>query len=299
MKIVVIIAIVVLCVGIIGYIGTSVFIANKFLKPLYTQFTQQSTDIAPDGIDFNVKTSDNLNISGWLFKNNGAKCAIVLIPGIHQNRISGDYGGQGIAQLLLANDYGVAVYDPRGTGLSGGNTVGFGSTEGRDVLAVLKYLSDNGYSKKDIGLIGSSLGGITTLQNLDALKDTGAIIVDSAATAVMPIIEREMKKENIPSFLNPGIFTAAKIIFGVDIASVRPIDKVTSNTDTPILFMHGTKDSFIPFENSKELVAASGSESKLVAFEDADHVQSFKTNPQLFEQTVFSFLSQQMPQCTQ
>ncbi len=289
----------ILGIGLIGYIGASVFIANKFLKPLYTQFSEKSTVVAPDAVDFNVKTSDNIDISGWLFKNNGAKCAVMLAPGIHKNRISGDYGGVQIAQLLLANGYGVVMYDPRGTGLSDGNTVGFGATEGRDVLAVLEYLTDNGYSAKDIGIIGSSLGGITTLQNLDTLKDTGAIIADSAATAILPIIEREMKKENIPSFLNPGIFTAAKILYGVDIPSVRPIDKVAKNTDTPILYIHGVKDSFIPFSNSEELVKASGESSKLIAFENADHVGSFKSDPDLYEAEVFSFLSTRMPQCSQ
>ncbi len=297
MKLTLIILVIILVIAIVAYVGVSWFIANKFLQVKHTTFTEKSSDIAPNATDFEVKTSDNISISGWLFKNNNAACVIALAPGIHQNRISGDYGGQGIAQMAISKGYGVLMYDPRGSGFSGGNTLGFGSTEVRDINAVIKYLTDNGYNEKNIGIIGSSLGAITTLQDLDQTKNIGAVIVDSAATAIQPIIEREMKKEKIPAFLNPGIFAVSKIFYGVDIPSVRPIDKVAANTQKPILFIHGTKDSFIPFSNSEDLVKASGPQSKLVAFEGADHVKSFTSNPELFEQEVFSFIESQMPQC--
>ncbi len=297
MKKIIIAAVVIIVIGIIAYFGVSFYIAQKFLKPLHIQFTEKSTDIAPQAIDFEVKTSDNIDISGWLFKNNEAACVILLVPGIHQNRISGDYGGQGIAQLALASGYGVAMYDPRGSGFSGGNTLGFGSTEVNDVNSVTQYLADQGYAKENIALIGSSLGAITTLQNLDQTKELGALVVDSAATSIQPIIEREMLKEGIPSFLNPGVFFVSKVIYGADIGSVVPIEKVAKYSSKPILFIHGVKDSFIPFSNSEELVKASGDQSKLVVFQNADHVQSFKTDPELFETEVFSYLSSQMPQC--
>lgn len=296
MKIAFIIIGILLILGIVAYFGISWFIANKFLQPKHIQFTEKSSSIAPNAIDFEVKTTDNIDLKGWFFKNN-ASCAIVLVPGIHQNRVSGDYGGQGIAQMALSKGYGVVMYDPRGSGLSGGKTLGFGDTEVRDVNAVIKYLIDQGYPEKNIGIIGSSLGAITTLQDLDETNKLGALVVDSAASVIQPIIEREMRKEKIPSFLNFGIFAVSKIIYGVDIPSVRPIDKVKEYSSKPILFIHGVKDSFIPFSNSEELVKASGPQSKLVAFENADHVGSFKTDPKLFESEVFSFLESQMPQC--
>lgn len=289
---------VILLVIVIAYFGVSWFIANKFLQPKHIQFTEESSAIAPNAIDFSVITSDNIDLKGWFFKNNAA-CAIILVPGIHQNRVSGDYGGTGIAQMALSKGYGVVMYDPRGSGFSGGNILGFGATEVRDVNAVIKYLTDQGYNFKNIGIIGSSLGAITTLQDLDETNTLGALVVDSAATAILPIIEREMVKEKIPTFLNPGIFMVSKIVYGVDIPSVMPIDKVKEYSTKPILFIHGVKDSFIPFSNSEELVKASGSQSKLVAFKNADHVQSFKTDPEFFETEVFSFISSQMPQCGQ
>ncbi len=297
LKTILIILAILFVLGVAAYVGISWFIANKFLQPKHLTFTQKSSAIGPGAQDFEVNTTDNINLKGWFFKNN-ATCAVVLVPGIHQNRISGDYGGQGIAQLALEKGYGVIMYDPRGSGFSGGNTLGFGATEVRDVNAVLKYLTDSGYASKNIAVIGSSLGGITTLQDLDITKDLGAVIVDSAATAIKPIIEREMVKEKIPTFMNPGIFLASKLLYGVDIGSVRPIDKVKEYSSKPILFIHGVKDVFIPFQNSEELLKASSPQSKLVAFADADHVQSFKTDPELFEKEVFSFLSAQMPQCS-
>lgn len=297
MKIALIIICVVLLLGIIAYGGASIYIARKFVAPLHTQFTEESSAIGPGALDFTIKTSDNVDISGWFFRNN-SQCAILLAPGIHQNRISGDYGGQGIAQMALTKGYGVIMYDPRGSGKSGGDVLGFGSTEVNDINAVLKYVKEQGYVSSNIGIIGSSLGAITTLQNLNNLQDIGGIIADSGASSLQPIIERELKKEGIPSFVNPGIFLAAKLVYGVDIPGVRPIDKVKANSSKPILFIHGVKDSFIPFSNSEELVKASGPQSKLVAFETADHVESFKKDPELFEKEVFTYLENQMPQCS-
>lgn len=281
---------------IILYIGISFYIVHKFLQPKHTTFTEKSTVIAPNAIDLNIKTSDNIDLSGWFFKND-SKCAIILVPGIHQNRISGDYGGKGIAQLALNKGYGVVMYDPRGSGFSEGTILGFGYTEVNDINAVIKYLNNSGYKVQNIGIIGSSLGAITTLQDLDSLKNIGAIVVDSPASAMQPIIERELKKEKIPAFLNPGIFLISNLVYGVGITAVRPIDKVTANSNKPILFIHGVKDEFIPFKNSEDLLNASGPQSKLVAFPDANHVKSFTTDPELYEKEVFSFMSSQMPQC--
>lgn len=295
MKMIVILLIIIV-LSLLVYFGISFYIANKFIQPKHIAFTEKSDVVGPNATDFSIKTIDNIDLSGWYFKNN-AKCAVVLIPGIHQNRISGDYGGMGIAKLALSKGYGVVMYDPRGSGESGGSVIGFGSTEVNDINAVLSYLEKAGVTAQHTAIIGSSLGAITTLQDLDVTHNAGALVVDSAATSIKPLIERELIKEKIPTFLNPGIFLITKIVYGVDIPGVRPIDKVAAYKSKPILFIHGVKDSFIPFSNSEELVRASGPDSRLVAFPNADHVQSFKADPQLYEDEVFSFISQQMPQC--
>lgn len=284
---------------IVGYFGVSWYIAHVFATSAGLQFTEKSSVVSPNAKEFTVITSDNVSVSGWYFEStNNNSCAIILVPGFGQNRVNSSYGSVQIAKELLANGYNVAMFDPRGSGLSEKTRLGFGSTEGNDILGVLSFVNDQETASKNIGIIADSLGAITTLQFLPKLSGVGAIVVDSPAERIQPLVEKSLRERNIPSFLFPGIFIAAKYIFGADVFSVRPIDKV-ANSSRELLFLHGDKDTTISIQNSRNLSAASNPKNKLVVFSEAEHVQTYKTDPEKYRTEVFGFLFSQMPQCIQ
>lgn len=279
------------------YFGISLLIAFTLSQPSKVHFNEASSVVSPDGIDATFKTSDQVTISGWYFPSSASpSCVAILVPGFGQTRISSEYGNVKIARDLIGEGYGVLMFDPRGSGLSTNTQLGFGSTEGRDVLGAVKYLNSQGVPSKNIGILANSLGAIATLQFLPQLKDVGAIVADSPATTIQPLVENSLRERNIPSFLYPGIFIAAKYILGVDVPSVRPIDMVT-NSQREILYLHAEKDKTIPLQNSKDLLAASNPKSKLIVFPNAQHSQTYKTDPVKYRTEVFSFLSLQLPQC--
>lgn len=296
-KKIVIIAGIIAALLVLAYVGVSIFIANKFTTPHHNPLTVGKDAVSANSKDVEFTTADNVLLKAWSFPVEAAKCAVIFIPGVDQNRINPDYNGVQLTKDTLAEGYSVLLYDPRGSGTSGGDRIGYGSLEGQDIRAAIKYMNTQGFPSENIGLIGSSLGAITTLQNIELLDDVGAVVVDSPGTEMTPLIENGLKTEHVPTFLAPGIFTAAKYLFGVDIMSVRPIDHVGKTPDRAILYLHGVADSLIPVENSRTLVKASSSKSKLVEFAGAEHVKTYSTNPELYRTEVFSFLKDQMPQC--
>lgn len=295
---VIILSAVALIILLTAYLGISLYIANTLSTSQNLQFSNSLSDVDKNGKEFTTKTRDNITISGWFFPSiQNKKCAIVLVPGFGQNRVDPSYGGIPIAQDLLKNGYGVAMFDPRGSGYSQKTRLGFGSKEGEDTLAVISYLSSQGIQPQNTGIIANSLGAITTLQFLKDYKNVGAIVVDSPAEAIQPFVERGLHDRNIPSFLFPGIFFMSKYFLSIDIPSVRPIDKIKEDTNRKLLFLHGEDDTLITPSNSLHLQQLSNPASKRVVFKNAGHVQTYKTNPELYKESVYSFLKDELPGC--
>ena len=66
--------------------------------------------------------------------------------------------------------------------------------------------------------------------------------------------------------------------------------EAVKRTSLPILFIHGTEDVFVPPEMSRELYDAAAGEKELLFVEGAGHVQAPDKEPELYYETVFSFL---------
>ena len=287
-----------LIILLVSYVGVGLYIANILSTTQYLQFSNSIQDVNKNGKEFTVQARDNVKISGWFFPSQqDKKCAIVLVPGFQQNRVDPGYGGISIAQELLQKGYGVAMFDPRGSGYSQRTRLAFGSKEGEDTLAVISYLSKIGIQPQNIGILANSLGAITTLQFIKEYKNVGAIVVDSPAEAIQPFVEQGLRERSIPSFLFPGIFFASKLFLNTDILSVRPIDKITEDPNRKLLFLHGENDTLINPSNSLHLLQKSNSSSKRVVFQNAGHVQTYKTDPQLYADTVYTFFKNELPGC--
>ena len=83
----------------------------------------------------------------------------------------------------------------------------------------------------------------------------------------------------------------AKWIFRFDVKDVRPIDHVAAS-DTPILFIHGTKDAPMPYTESEKLYAAAKNPlSRLELFEGVWHIGGHMVKPERYIQLVREFVA--------
>lgn len=285
----------ILLVLFVAYVGISIYIATQLTKPVPSPITEDPKIVSENFQDVSFTTSDGFRLKGWLFKNPESDKLIIFVSGTNQNRTGEYYGTIQIAKEAFDRGYSVLLFDRRTTGESDGDRITFGIPERLDIVSAVEFSTEKGYDRKNIGIIANSLGAISTLMGISELNDVGAIVLDSPASRVQPIVENILQKEkHLPAFLNPGVFLAANLLYAIDLSKVEPIMEVQKVSNRIFLYLHGDKDSVIPKSNSEELLSKSNPESKLVVFEGAAHVKTYRTNPELYRTEVFNFLNSQL-----
>ncbi|OGY30585.1 MAG: hypothetical protein A3A57_02250 [Candidatus Woykebacteria bacterium RIFCSPLOWO2_01_FULL_41_12] len=288
-----ILIIVVLIIAIL-YLGLSLYVSHVMTSPL-----SRHIDISPEVISNNFEdvgfaASDGITLKGWFFKGSSDRL-VIMVTGLLPNRVNTEYLGPVIMLELIRGGYAVLAYDTRAHGQSAGNRVGYGSVEGRDVVGAVNFAKIRGFEGKNIAIIADSTGAISTLLVIDEIKDVGAIVLDTPAADFQKIVSNRLWVEKkIPPFFHPAIFFFNKIFFDVDIGKAKPIEKIALDPERKLLFLHGAKDETTPLENSKQLLTLANKESKLVVFEEGRHIETYKSDPDLYRKEVFGFLETEL-----
>lgn len=280
---------------ILVYVGVCVYIAVQLTKSVPSPLTDSPDTVSENSQNIEFTTSDNFNLKGWLFKNPESHKLIIFVNGTNQNRAGADYKTLEIAKEAYSRGYSVLLFDRRTTGESDGDRITFGIPERLDVIAAVKFAEEHGYKAEHIGIIANSMGAIATLMAISELSNVGAIVLDSPAARMQPVVEHILKNEQkLPEFLNPGIFTVARILFDANLDKVQPVEEVKKVPERVFLYLHGADDPVIFKENSEELLQNSNPESKLIIFPGAQHVQTYASNPELYKNEVFTFIDKNL-----
>lgn len=287
---------VVLAIIICGfYVGYSVYAANRLTQAIPSRIDTSPKFVSNDFEDVTFRSQDGVELSGWFFKAKGER-AVIFVSGLTQNRVNNGYFTLFIAHDLYEKGYSVLLYDSRGEGQSQKVRLGFGGPrDGSDVVGSVRFLEKRGFDPKKIGIIGDSVGAITLVENAQRLSGVGALVVDSPAARFAPVVANILVHDyHISKIFDPGIFFFAKNLFGVDIEAVNPIDEIQKVPERKFLILHGANDNVIPAEDGKQLIKRAGQGSKLVIFENAFHVETYKSDPDLYRKEVFGFLDSEL-----
>ena len=285
--------VIILC---IGYFGFSFYVADTLTKPTLNPNDDSPSFVAPDVATVTFSATDGIPLPGWLYQNtlpNANKRIIIMVSGNGQNRANDDYYALFITHTLYQEGYSVLMYDPREIGTHETRD-DFGQTRGNDVLGAVRFVEQKGYAPKNIGIIADSLGTAAVLMVVEKLNGIGPIVIDSGIARMQQVVEHLLQTDHgVPPFFYPGIFYLAKTIYHIDINSINPVDHVKMVPNRAFLFLVGTNDKVVPIENSKELLQAADSASKLVIFPGAMHVHTYRSNPTLYLKSLNSFFNQQ------
>lgn len=286
----------ILIVLILVYFGFSLYVAHEMTKRMAPRLDVSPTVVSENYEDVQFKSTDELVLKGWLFKSDSDKL-VIMVAGLLPNRIDTEYYAMWIAKDLVDQGYNVIMFDSRAHGKSEGQRKSYGWFEGNDILGAVVFAKDQGFKPQNIAILGDSTGAISTLMVADQLSEVGALIIDSAATNFKPIIiDRLWVEKKVPPFFSPAIFFFTDTVFGLKIGEVKPIDKLTLVPERKFLFLHGGLDETIPVEESKKLATSANPESKLVIFPDGKHIETFKSDPDLYRKEVLGFLSRELGQ---
>lgn len=188
--------------------------------------------------------------------------------------------------------YSILLPDARSHGTSEGRFISMGWLERKDnLLWIDEILKIN--SKAKIFLYGISMGGSTVVNTAgeELPEQVVFAIEDCGYSSVWDEFSHQMNSMfRLPSFplLNlAAVIAEMKADFDlVEADSVAQAAKIK----IPTLFIHGSEDTFVPFEMLDKLYDAATCEKEKLVVEGAGHATSSSTDPDLYWSTVDSFI---------
>ena len=180
--------------------------------------------------------------------------------------------------ISLRNDPD-APADPDGFGF-------YGEREWEELEAAIDHLVEvEGAS--DVVLVGYSQGGSTALSLLrrsDRAEMVSAAVLISPLVSLDATLELQARDRDIPELLIPPLLTSARWIStwrsGLEFGQVEHLDRAEEiPADIPLLLTHGTADTTVPFEPTRDLAATLGAQVTYVEYEGVEHVREWNNDP--------------------
>ena len=155
------------------------YVANMMIAPGKSPVFNNPQDFGLDYEDVTFKTSDGVELSGWLIKGGTNKVIIQSHFGVQCSRAGYTPQGKGFASLwktdisflnqakyLVDAGYSVLMYDFRNHGNSGAGTnpyVTWGVDEAKDAIAAVNFITNHPeYENCTIGLLSICMGQSAT-----------------------------------------------------------------------------------------------------------------------------------------
>ena len=192
--------------------------------------------------------------------------------------------------------YNLLFPEMRGHGGSGGNLIGMGWLDRRDLIAWMQWLVSYRGEGIDIVLQGHSMGAASVMlasAEEDLPEQVKATIADcgysDALNVLAPILRDGFRVPVHPALDIIRLSTLLKR-GGYDLALASP-EAVAQKISVPTLILHGERDTFVPPYMAQRIYNALPEGRRGIAtFPGAGHCQSMCSNPGRYWEEVFSFV---------
>ena len=245
-----------------------------------------------NAIEVEIISRDGLKLKGYEIKSKHKSNIWVII--VHGYMGRGSDMVQYLPYITDNNTFNSLIIDLRAHGKSEGKYIGMGWKDHYDLeLWIDKILEDNLDSK--IILYGISMGAATvTMATGDELPEQVKLaIADCGYTSVWEEFKVHLKKIlHVLPF--PLLYTASmmsKIYAGYGFKEASTVKQVRKSK-TPTLFIHGTKDKFVPFSMLNKIYTNANCKKEKLEIDDAAHAESCGINPEKYWGTVQKFIKQ-------
>lgn len=224
--------------------------------------------------DVYIMNRDGLKLHAYWVPAKEPKGTVMLVHGYHSCAMMDfsiafeRYHQMGMNLLLPSH---------RAHGKSEGKYITFGVRECGDLLEWIEY-HNHQFGMLPMMISGMSMGAATVmyLAGEDLPHNVKSLNADCGFTSPMEIVAKVFQDAtHLPAW--PILW--ATDLFSRFLAGFSLSEKVSTQTlkrnTRPILFVHGTKDAFVPYEMTCRSFAASGGEKRLLLVENATHGTSF------------------------
>lgn len=262
----------------IAWISLHPFRIPTYLSPGSIGATQESIEFESDG---NV-------LRGWWLPAEDYQAVMIFAHGYMMNKCeftpdAAHWWKRGISGLL---------FDHRAHGHSSGKTCGFGIYEKVDIVNAVKIAREKKPGARII-LVGSSMGSAAIVfaqAENPGLADL--LILDSCYSQLASASLgwwRFLGGNSLAMLLSPTVLLAAPFAgfnpFKVDVAKA-----LQGLTATPILFLHGDRDSLALPSEAKRNIAAHGGQHTVVWFDGCGHSEARWIQPDKYHTVIAQFL---------
>lgn len=238
--------------------------------------------------EVSVKSFDGLTLRGQWVPAKKPVATILLFHGYRTHHIH-DFAG--IYGLYHAMGLNLLLVRQRAHGESEGKYITFGVKERRDVLSWIDF-HNRVHGMDNVFLGGMSMGASTVLfaAGEDLPPNVRGITADcgfsSPAEILSHIIRRDFHLP--PALILPLMDVWARVLGGFSFYECSTRDTL-ARSKTPILFIHGRADTFVPCRMSQAGFDACASEKELHLIEGAGHGRSYLYEPERLEKALTDF----------
>lgn len=198
----------------------------------------------------------------------------------------------GLSGYYLNKGYAMLLPDARAHGTSEGEYIGFGCLDRKDALVWIDWVVKELGEDVEIILHGTSMGGATVLMasGLDLPAQVKGIVSDCGFTSPKEVFTHVLNTMyHLPAFpVIPGADVINKKLagYGMDECNAK---REVAHAKVPILFIHGSNDTFVPAHMCDEIYDCCTSPKRKLIVEGAAHAESYYKDTENYERALDEF----------
>lgn len=241
-----------------------------------------------------IQAFDNTKLIGHYYEREKGAPLIVFFHGLWGHSY---LDGVPIYRITQKHNWNLLLCDLRAQGDSEGEFSTLGVLEKYDCLDWVEWAQNRFGDKNPIFLMGVSMGASVAMMssNLGLPKSVRGIIDDCGFTSTMEMIDVNCKS-HLPDYIPTRMFDffveMGTSVWGHFCISKADACKAVSQTDIPILIIHGARDTKAPLSMAYRLYDSCSSEKQLYVVHGANHVENYRKDPEGYENVIAQFVEE-------
>ncbi len=238
--------------------------------------------------------SGEIELKSWWVENDLSKPTVIFLHGVTSSKFSPDILLP--MGMLNKNGFNLLAIDFRDHGEStcedGFYTAGQNETD--DVIAAISWLKDRGIKPSNIGIYGSSLGGLVALMIPAKSNDFGSIAVIDPPVDFKTLVREEMEYQGLPTFLWEPIHHYALVFKRINMLKDIPEQALEKGNKQPLLIFTGVQSDRVLSHHSDDLVEIAIQneiEYSIHKYDDMGHTQILFYYEEEYAQKLTDFYS--------
>ena len=243
--------------------------------------------------DVEITSFDGLQLRGKWVPARHPKATIILFHGYHTHYIH-DFAG--IFSMYHAIGLNLLLVRQRSHGESEGKYITFGVRERKDVLSWVEF-HNRKHGMDNVFLGGMSMGASTVLfaAGEDLPDNVRGITADCGFSSPAEIMGHIIRKDFHlpPKLVLPLMEVWARTLGGFSLWECSSRESL-SRSKTPVLFVHGKADTFVPCSMSQDGYNCCASPREIHLVEGAGHGRSYLCEPEKLTRALVDFFNRNL-----